>query len=229
MMKEVFEFGAWVDTLFENLEQIEYEELQKEYEETLANKELGATRLDREHNLKRVRLKANTLNMIALICSTLGAIISHSYLSFVLIALPLVALLDWKTLSQVNIILPSLGIAILLILFTYLLDAGMRKKLKDLFILIPFFCMYAYGAAIFINGYFDTSDPLVHTTLLLEKQESDRKYEHYYTFTISSWEDGNESKEVRVLASVFTEKQKGDVVYVSIREGLLGVPWFKVY
>lgn len=147
--------------------------------------------------------------------------------------LPIIALgyrvvLDYHILHWDKFWLPfaavSLGFGSLL----FILGKDRKRRigvlLFSVFILAP---LYGYAAVISLNGILDGSTPGVYQASVVQKRISRGKTNSYY-LQLSPWGPRRTEQEVDVGRLVYERHGIGDKVDVIVRQGRLGIPWFRV-
>ncbi len=122
------------------------------------------------------------------------------------------------------------------LILTLVLAAGLRRELNVkkavdyliFLILAALVFAYSFGAAVYINCFYDNSAPKRYAAQVEEKRESSGKSTSYY-FTLSAWGEAAEPGELSVSKNLYERLDKGDTAYVYLRNGKLDVPWVEVW
>ena len=116
-------------------------------------------------------------------------------------------------------------ISALLILLLTLFKTNEYKKNKWLLVAVSLFAaFFAYGSVILVNCSFDYSKPVRYTTVVLDKNISSGKT-RTYEITVEPW-GPFASSEADISKQLYNELDKGDKVFMYLKNGSLGIPWF---
>lgn len=80
------------------------------------------------------------------------------------------------------------------------------------------------AALLFLNGRFDASPPINHSTVVVGKFSMPGML-RTSRLVVHSWRPGMRLERVPISSVEFVRFQKGDPVEVRLQDGLLGIPW----
>ncbi len=139
------------------------------------------------------------------------------------LALLLRTIHDFTVLDWVSLVIWSAAIlgAALVLLLTLAKKAARRKT--AIFLIAFVLLIYSPCAVLQINGLYDSSEPVVYTSTLLEKDISESRSSTSYEFTVTL-QNGAE-KDVEVTKEYYNQCEPGQTVTVVEQSGLLGVDY----
>ena len=141
------------------------------------------------------------------------------------------ALIDYDLYLYSPLLKPALLILIVVSLawFTLCKDAInlTANKTGVIITLIGLTACYAYGATVFINGYYDNSKAQVFSVQVKDKHISSGKHTTYY-LTVEQWGRYNNDEDLSVSKKLYQSINVSDTVHVYLQQGKLNVPWFYV-
>jgi hypothetical protein len=80
-------------------------------------------------------------------------------------------------------------------------------------------------ALLFINGYFDRSQPREHKTTVVEKFYMRGLVRGSRRLIVNSWREGQRLERIAVDRDDFERFERGDAILVKSQAGLAGIPW----
>lgn len=148
------------------------------------------------------------------------------------ITMPIFIML-FKSLNQFNIYsytntwFPCLGIGAMLftILYRWGTNSSLPSKTAQALIMLLISGLYGFGTTMQLNCAFDSSTPKQYKTTVLDKTIK-RGKSTTYTLALKAWQPHGTAKSIDVDRGTYHATQIGDTVNVSIRKGLLHIPWF---
>jgi hypothetical protein len=141
------------------------------------------------------------------------------------IALALRAWLDINVLDWQR----ALEIAAIAGLAVGLLSLAARSKAKySAVMLLVFSLIWASGATVFYNSYFDTSAPSVFRTPITGMHKTSGKTASYY-LKLEPWGPRTAAQDVEVARDFYDTASVGTAVCVYLLSGALDVRWFEVW
>jgi len=145
--------------------------------------------------------------------------------------LALRAILDYDLLIFKDCFIPWSVISVLISIPLILIVSKSTAKVKLFtntgYALLAFIVIYSYGSTVIANCMYDNTQPEIYRTLVLSKHPSGSKHRRYY-LKLDKWGHHTEPEDVSVATSLYDETQVGDWVYVYVKKGTLGVPWYYV-
>jgi hypothetical protein len=81
--------------------------------------------------------------------------------------------------------------------------------------------LWLFALALFLNAFLDRSAPTQHPTTVVSKRE--RAFGQ--SVTVSSWRQGRSVESIPVDARLYTKLPETGSIIVSVKPGLLGIPW----
>jgi hypothetical protein len=131
-------------------------------------------------------------------------------------------LLEWR----VPVVLGALGTAIYAA-FIWRSDAHLRAQGWVALLALPLVFPYPYGLLATVNGAFDSSEPQVFSVEVLGKWVSRGKGTAYHV-TLAPWGPSLEPRETTVSRPLYEHIGRGGHVWVLLKHGALGMPWYVV-
>lgn len=148
------------------------------------------------------------------------------------IILSLRAMLDFSIDDYSNIWLPAIVISLIFVGFTIALSKKKPiKKAADYFAIVSYVVfgfIYGYGTVVSTNCVFDTSEPKMFSTTIVNKQINGGKYKSYDLY-LSPWDKKTEIEKVSIDSDMYNQLNNGDEVSVYQFKGKFDIPWFVVY
>ncbi len=146
----------------------------------------------------------------------------------------IVGLVTYRPLDGFPLVLESLKYSVpSLVFFTWFAfqllkgRSSSHREFIVVFMLSIFgFLMAGAGGAVFLNGYLDKSDPMLHETVVVDKYISRSDKSKSYYMRVQSWRPGEKTERVRVSYSEYRriEPDKTEVS-VTTRSGRFGYEW----
>jgi hypothetical protein len=157
--------------------------------------------------------------------------VSNAFISLSLV-LMLRAILDFYIFDYSNVWLITIIIT-LTFLFAILIkqkEFRFKKKIDYLTVLALalFLFAYSFGSVIFINCYYDNSDPEYFKAKVLGKRISSGRRSTSHYLELSTWDQQSEVDEVRIDSGLYNKIEVNDEVNILLRNGKLEIPWFVV-
>jgi len=142
-------------------------------------------------------------------------------------------MLDVNIYKYNELIYVCVGFAVLLtFLFVWLSFRYVTVSKKDYVILIPImmivFSFYSYGACVTSNTILDQNVGDLYFSKVEHKYISSGKVDTYH-LQLSAWGPDALEDDAEVSKSFYNKTQVGDTVVAQLKDGYLGIPWFKVY
>lgn len=149
-----------------------------------------------------------------------------------IIGITLRALQDFNIYDYSNSWMPASIIAVVLIvLIVFATNEFKFEKIKDYFTVLFFavlFFAFGYGTTITFNCMYDQSIPKYFKSKVVEKRISSGKYGDTYYIEVTAWHTQTESDDISVSKELYETTTIGDDIDISLKKGLLGIPWFLV-
>lgn len=95
------------------------------------------------------------------------------------------------------------------------------KRIYFGFIPLP----WLLSGLLFLNGYFDRTQPREHRTVVVEKFYMRGLVRGSRRLIVDSWRDGQRFERLAVDRDDFERFGRGDEILVKIQAGLAGIPW----
>lgn len=98
------------------------------------------------------------------------------------------------------------------------------------FFVVVMSAAYSFGVVVFINCFYDRSEPEVWRAQVLQKHYSTGNYgtvSDYY-LNLSAWGKFNKGEDVQVSKKVYNDVNNGDTVNIFLRQGRWKIPWYWV-
>lgn len=147
------------------------------------------------------------------------------------IILSLRAMLDFSINDYSNIWLPAIVISLIFVGFVIALSKKKPiKKAADYFAIVSYVVfgfIYGYGTVVSTNCVFDTSEPKMFSTTIVNKQINGGKYRSYDLY-LSPWDKKTEIEKVSIDSDMYNQLNNGDEVSVYQFKGRFDIPWFVV-
>ncbi|MBX2969981.1 MAG: hypothetical protein KF803_11470 [Cyclobacteriaceae bacterium] len=141
------------------------------------------------------------------------------------------AIMDFEILEYtnlwINVFIISLILTGLLVLWTKEIKF---KKVVDYITILSLAGMilcYSFGTFVLSNCLFDKSEPEIFNSEVTDKEISSGKSTTYY-LTLRPWGPRTETEKVSVTKDEYEATDKGDIVSIYLRHGLLNTPWFYI-
>ena len=141
------------------------------------------------------------------------------------------AIMDYEILEYKSL---WTAISIATITLTFLIVVGTKEfkftKFIDYFTtlsLAGIILCYSFGTYVVSNCLFDKTEPEIFKSEVTEKEISSGKSTTYY-LNLKPWGPRTETERVSVTQNEYEATNKGDIVDIYLRQGLLGTPWFFV-
>ena len=112
-----------------------------------------------------------------------------------------------------------------LALAAYAVDPTVRAKKVNAVALFAFCLAYGYGLAIEADTLFDRSEGTSFSAVVEGKRVRTGK-RTTYNLEIGPWGPKTDSSRLRVSRFTYEPIQRGDVVFITLQKGALGVRWF---
>jgi hypothetical protein len=104
-----------------------------------------------------------------------------------------------------------------------------NSKIGSIIILVIFSGIFAYGATIFGNHYFDESTAKEYDVTILDKSISTSSKGHKsYWIQLPAWGIMQNPKQNEVSHNFYDSIEIGDTVHVYLKMGKLGIPWYTI-
>jgi len=89
--------------------------------------------------------------------------------------------------------------------------------------------LYSYGATYGINCVYDNSNPEIYEAKVIDKYvHSGRRGRKTYYLQVEPWGHHRDSEKISVPKNEFMDAEIGRTISIYYRQGLLGIPWYKV-
>lgn len=132
---------------------------------------------------------------------------------------------DWNVLEWANVWMPMISIAAAMTIWMALCAADVRKKRGALISVVLFGLVYGYGLVVYLNCYYDHSQPVVHRTVVRSRDISHGQYVSY-NLKLKPWLGRDEEREVEVSQSVYEQHEVGSHATILVGQGALSIKWF---
>ncbi len=146
---------------------------------------------------------------------------------FACLALFFRASVDWNMVEYKNFWMPFAIASGTLALASIALSTEIRRS-PSAMIGCLFFCgFYGYGAVLNVNGMLATAPATTYHATITDMYATHGKSASYY-FVLTSWGPRFDGNKVSVGSQEYLRHQSGDTVTIKVREGYLGIPFFRV-
>ncbi len=135
------------------------------------------------------------------------------------------SLLDFNIVFSRSVVWFTIGIAALLFLSAWAVDPVMRTKRGTIASLLMFSIAYGYGAAMEANVLLDRSSAVTYTADVEGKRVL-RGKTTTWELELGSWGPRTKVNKLAVAPATYNSIEQGDVVYLNLRQGALGVNWY---
>lgn len=141
------------------------------------------------------------------------------------------ALLDYELDSFSSLIIIGSVAFIAVLLFLFATHKQIENSNKDktwiyLSIIFSIF-IYSYSSITAINCSFDTSNPIIYETKIIDKHISKgRRGRKTYYVKVQPWGHHYDSENMKVSSSEYENYLINESVKIDYKEGLLGIPWY---
>jgi hypothetical protein len=125
----------------------------------------------------------------------------------------------------------TLGFIILLIILlaTHKLIENSNKNKKIIYLsIVANIALYSYAATYGVNCVFDTSDPKIYQSKVINKHISRSKNNTTYYLRVEAWGHHRDAENIAVAGSQYAETEIGQTVSIDYKSGLLGIPWYYI-
>lgn len=136
---------------------------------------------------------------------------------------------EYSLLNMDNLWLPAIITSgfLFMLMFFYGINRSVASVTGQAVFMFVLCLLYGFGSILQVNGFFDSSKPQIFNAVVLDSRVSHGK-SNTYLLTLNAWGPRHEIKEVEVHKSLYKITSIGDTVKVSLRPGLLHIPWFEV-
>jgi hypothetical protein len=141
-------------------------------------------------------------------------------------ALSLRALLDWNVIYGGRLFLAAAAVTVLMAGAVLALDREYRKKALNVALIFPLMAICALGATVVPNCLYDRSAPRDYYVRVESKEITTGKRTSYY-LNVGAW-GGYDERKLSVGRELYESVAEGDAVTISLRPGVLGIPWYHV-
>ena len=136
--------------------------------------------------------------------------------------------MDYNVLDYKNVWIPSIVIALLILIIYYLNQFKVLIYNKKIFVYNVFIIIlievFSFYSVIFINCKYDRSTPQIYETQILNKVTKNRKRVTYYLI-IEDWKNTFREKEIKVDYKKYYSSFEGERLKVAERRGRFDIPW----
>jgi hypothetical protein len=132
---------------------------------------------------------------------------------------------DYNVFQSLNVAWLSTGLGGLLCFAAYRVDPTLGKKIGTLIIMFVFSVAYGYGFVIETNVLLDHSHELRYTANVKGKHIVRGKTTSY-ELDLGPWGPETKPNSLRVRRETFDAVQSGDVVFIGLMRGALGLNWY---
>ena len=119
----------------------------------------------------------------------------------------------------------TIGIGGLVFLAAFVVDRSVRGKVGTLIGLLVFSLAYGYGIAIEANALLDRSTGVTYVANVEGKHIVSGRATTY-NLDLGPWGPKTKSSKLRVNRATYRNIERGDIVYLTMRRGALGVNWY---
>lgn len=88
--------------------------------------------------------------------------------------------------------------------------------------------LYSYAATYGVNCVYDTSDPKVYHSTVIDKSISRGKRHTTYYLKVEPWGHHHDPENISVAPAQYHDTEIGQSVAIDYMEGLLGIPWYYI-
>jgi hypothetical protein len=134
-----------------------------------------------------------------------------------------VHVLDWPH----SLIFPIVGVIGFSIVTFRAMPHLTLQQTRTAWILPLIFALYGYGLGVIIDVHWDRSEPTVYPTRVLAKHISSGRSKTPF-LRLAPWGARAEAQDTSVSWELYNQTAVGYSVCVALRQGLLGVPWYRV-
>lgn len=144
-------------------------------------------------------------------------------------AMLIISLNSYTLYSSQTLWLPALSITIFMLILLYKIGINRSEpQIKIQIIIMGFIAtIYGFATTLQLNCAFDNEHGVIYKAVVLDHRISTGRHASYY-LKLSAWGPENTEKEVDVHGRVYRSVNIGDIVEVTLKKGLLRIPWFEV-
>lgn len=140
--------------------------------------------------------------------------------------LSLRALLDWNIIYGGRLFLAAASVTLVLSGAVLALDKEYRKKVLNVVLIFPIMGICSPGMTVIPNCMLDRTAPREFHVRVESKETTTGKRTSYY-LNVGSW-GGYDERRLPVGRELYAAVGEGDIVTISLRPGVLGIPWYHV-
>lgn len=148
--------------------------------------------------------------------------------AFLILGLLTRAIYDYHILRYLNVWLPAVVIAIVLLFFLLIdqkeITGEGRSDIKVILRLCLYLLAYGYSVVIYINCNFDYSETQYSVVKVLDKEISGNSPNHHLKFT--PWKQNRKISDLIVSEELYNRVEIDDQLHIYFKEGKFGIPWF---
>ena len=141
-------------------------------------------------------------------------------------ALTLRALLDWNIIYGGRFFLAVAAVTLVLSGAVLALDREYRKKILNVVLIFPIMGICAMGMTVMPNCLYDRSAPRDFYVRVESKEITAGKRTSWY-LNVGAW-GGYDERKLTVGRDLYESVGEGETVTISLRAGMLGIPWYYV-
>lgn len=130
----------------------------------------------------------------------------------------------WLTLIGVTLVFTWVSVNVLRPVIA--LDEG--QKNMNLVGMVVFIAIYSYSLLIFVNCYYDRSQPQIYSVEVTGKHVHHGKGTTYY-LQLAPWGKHQNESEETVSSSFYNSINQQDSVRIFLNRGRLGIPWYRIF
>jgi len=132
---------------------------------------------------------------------------------------------DYNLIQSTAVAWFSIGIGGLLCLSAFAVDPLVRARVGTIAGLLVFSLTYGYGTAIEANALLDRS-PEASYIANVEGKRIVRGKTKTYQLDLGAWGPKTKSNTLKVAPATYNAIERGDVVYLTLKQGALGMNWY---
>ncbi len=141
-------------------------------------------------------------------------------------------LIDYEFESFYSIIkVGTVGFIILLLIVSAthkLVESSHKNKKLVYFTVIGNIAIYSYAATYGVNCVYDSSEPKVYHSKVIDKSISRGRRHTSYYLTVQPWGHHHDPENISVAPTQYYSTEIGQTVAIDYKQGLLGIPWYYV-
>ncbi len=139
-------------------------------------------------------------------------------------------ILDYEIFDFTNAWIYATFIALFLLFFILRNQNEFKFEEKSSYLAVTsiflFLFLYGLGTVLFVNCYYNTSDPQIYYAKVLSKEIRSGKSTNHYMI-LSTWKLKKDTEEFNIGKELYYKLKVGGEIEIHYRNGLLAIPWIE--